>query len=109
MVCGPAPAMLKWMKSGTLTLRLAARIAARNEPGPLSSVLVTRLVAPRAGFEQAATNRPATTSAAAIESFTCCVFMAIDSSTARPLVGPMIGMGIWFPDEYSGIGAARLR
>ncbi len=25
MVCGPAPAMLNWMKSGTLTLRVGAQ------------------------------------------------------------------------------------
>src|SRR5215470_4025078 len=45
MVWGPAPAMLNWIKSGTLVLRLAVSSACRNEPGPLSLMFVTVMTA----------------------------------------------------------------
>src|SRR5947209_19701724 len=57
MVCGPAPLMLKLITSGTLTLRLAVRIACRNEPGPLSLVLVTESVALKAARGPANKNK----------------------------------------------------
>ena len=43
----PAPGMLKRITSGpfTLAVALASRMACRNEPGPLSSVLVTTKLA----------------------------------------------------------------
>src|SRR2546427_699221 len=48
MVNGPAPAILKLIVSGTLTLALAGRMAWRREPAPLSLMLVTARLAARA-------------------------------------------------------------
>ena len=56
IVCGPAPVMLNWIRSGTLVLRLAVSNACRNEPGPLSLMFVTVMTA--AAADKAMAKKP---------------------------------------------------
>src|SRR4051794_24667045 len=79
IVCGPAPAMLKLTTSGTLAVEFADRIACRNEPAPLSLVLVTGKVAPPPGTGLSARHRPARVAATRIEPLMLAFFMVIDS------------------------------
>src|SRR6267142_2312491 len=50
IVNGPMPLMLKLITSGTLTVPLAVISACRNEPAPVSLVLVTGMVAHQADW-----------------------------------------------------------
>src|SRR6188472_1654263 len=79
IVCGPVPEMLKLIASGTLAVEFADRMACRNEPAPLSLVLVTGKVAPPTGPGMSARHRPARVAATRIEPLIVDVFMVIDS------------------------------
>src|SRR4030095_12744923 len=77
IVCGPAPAMLKLITSGTFVERFADKIACRSEPAPLSLVLVTTKVAHHPGPNSAAPNRNAMVLARRMKPFSRFVFMTI--------------------------------
>src|SRR5678816_63572 len=73
ITCGPAPAMLKVIVSGTLTLRFADRMAWRNEPAPLSLVFVTTIVTARS--DSSCADKAMVTIAVRINWFRIGVFM----------------------------------
>ena len=77
IVWGPTPGMLKLMTSETSAVSLADKIACRNDPLPLSAVLLTTMVAPLDGMEFATRNSPAIAVAVWRKLLKCWVFMAI--------------------------------
>src|SRR5262245_22096892 len=85
IVNGPAPAILKLIASGTLVLEFADKIACRNEPAPLSLVLVTTSVAACPEPELMTPNRTVIILAVRTTPINCCTFIANASGINRLL------------------------